>query len=82
MKYYSVVNLLISDRYYLAWLYYSITLCDSINFEIVSHERTFYLAVKSNETPLKRRIEREPRFLAHLTPTASELLDLSFLSEL
>ena len=52
------------------------------NFQIISHERTFYLTVKSYETPLKRRIKTEPRFLAHLTPTASELLDLSFLSEL
>ena len=42
----------------------------------------FYLTVKSYETPFKRRIKTEPRFLAHLTPTASELLDLSFLSEL
>ena len=44
--------------------------------------REFYLTVKSNETPLKRRIKIEPRFLAHLNPTASELLDLSFPSEL
>ena len=58
------------------------TLCHLINFEIVSHERIFYLTVKSNETPLKRRIKTEPRFLAHLTPTASEILDLSFLLEL
>ena len=41
-----------------------------------------YLTVKSNETPLKRRIKTEPRFLPHLTPTASELFDLSFHSEL
>ena len=43
----------------------------------------FILTVKElRDTPLKRRIKTEPRFLAHLTPTASELLDLSFLSEL
>ena len=29
------------------------TLCDSITVVIVSHERTFYLTVKSSETPLK-----------------------------
>ena len=56
--------------------------CHLITFEIVSHERTFYITVNSNETPLKRRITTEPRFLAHLTPTASELLDLSSHSEL
>ena len=42
----------INERYYLAWLYYSITLYGVINFEIVSQERTFYLTVKSYETPL------------------------------
>ena len=63
-------------------MYYSITLCHLIKIEIVSHERTFYLQVKNYETPFKRRINIEPRFLAHLTPTASELLDLSFLSDL
>ena len=49
---------------------------------MISHEGTFYLTVKSHETPLEKRTKIEPRFLAHLTPIASELLDLSFLSEL
>ena len=37
-----------------------------------------FLTVKSYETPFKRRIKTEPRFLAHHTLTASELLNLSF----
>ena len=63
----------------IVFFYYS---CDLFSLDIVSHERPFYLTVKSYETPLKRGIKIEPRFLAHLTATASELLDLSFLSEL
>ena len=81
-NWYPVIKVLFSERYYLAWLYYSITWCDLYNFEIVSQEKTFYLTVKSYETLLKRRIKIEPRFLAHLTATASELFDLSFHSEL
>ena len=79
---YSVLKVLISDRFYLARLYYYITLCDWITFGTVFLERTFYSTVKSYETPHKRRIKIEPRFLAHLNPTVSESLDLSFLPEL
>ena len=35
------MKVLFSERYYLAWLYNSIILCDLINFEIVSQEKTF-----------------------------------------
>ena len=47
----------------------------------MSRGKIFCLPLKSFEKPFKRRIKIQPRFLAHLTPTASELLDLSFLSE-
>ena len=40
--------------------------------------RDSFFTLKSSDTPFKRRIKIEPRFLVHLTPTASELLDLSF----
>ena len=53
-------------------------MCDSITDEIVFREGTFYSTVKSYETLPGRRIKKEPRFLAHLTPTASESLGLSF----
>ena len=76
------MKVLSSVIYYLSWLFFSITLCDLNNFDIVSHETKCFLTVKSYETPLKRRIKTEPRFLAHLAPTASELLNLSFFSEL
>ena len=45
-------------------------------------EHFYFNSQRAMTHPLKRRIKTEPRFLAHLTPTASELLDLSFLSEL
>ena len=77
---YAVIKVLISDRYYIGVIVLLLTLRDSINF--ISHEGTFYLTVNSYETPLKRRLKIEPRFLAHLTSTVSEILDLSFLPEL
>ena len=45
-------------------------------------EHFYFNSQRATRHPLKRRIKTEPRFLAHLNPTASELLDLSFLSEL
>ena len=82
INYYSVLKILISVIFYSFRLYCSIILCDLISFKIVSQERIFYSLVKSYETPFKRRIKIESFFLAHLTPTASKLLDLSFHSEL
>ena len=68
-NWYPVIKVIFSESYYLAWLYYSITLCDLINFEIVSHEIIFYLTVKSYETPFKKKNQDRNAFLsASYTP--------------
>ena len=52
LNWYSVIKLLIIKLSF-SIMYYHITLCDPINFEIVSHKGTLYWRVKSYETPLK-----------------------------